>query len=1094
VTDLSLFWSRSKDGSNDDLFNGAPSFTELITPTVTFYPNLKSFQNADEKLKLLLNQYPGVYVQMLLLPDHWYNPNDSDPDYRSSENWRDINGVLKEQLWKTMIARWAAFPNVFWSISNDISDDDSARPNMPAYWSKQPNGHFAREIGCYFGGDGSSSACASVKAHDPWNQPEGPRRPMSLGHLREVEDNYVKGTATPVAPWHTYITAYSYSDLSAQQMDGTTPLPQPSFVWPIGNGVYSYAYESKPAFNTEDRYEGNFHGDSKPKEVEYPDYYFRRLFWSYLLSGGGATYEADPTWMGLHTYSTGWYTYTVVVNSTPIAYTSTLVGLNGVRSIPGVLDSARVDLALFRPQDALITKSGNPDWAEFNRAQVARRGSKEILAYIPNTSPLTTPDADGRRKAAVATTIATVSVNMSEFTDPNYVVTWYNPQGTPQPTSVITGNPTPGATVTRILTPSFGGDAVLHISSRCTSPNVCLSMDSETTDYIYPRSKDGFQVHLGGLAGVTATLSSDSVQRVFGDASWRCDRPIDAPQWEDHYNCLLQYAFPFTKTVATVDYYLRRNSRSAFQGVGVAASMSPTQPITDWNTLFEIWAGFNPEGDLFSEVYEEGAWSQLDVRHGVPLASNRWYHVALSVTKTVNAQPGTFAAAVFLDGSLVYTKSVQFARGDVFMRGAEVYTSWWGPIYELDDDTTPSVWWDELSIDPPPDTDLRGLYRTFLQQGLGNYAGNKATWFDYSGGYNDTNLLHVGANNGVKSLLRFDLANIPAGAIVDEATLQVYYTGRSNANTLTLGAHRVLADWVDSQANRVQRKTGVNWQVAGMGSGSDYTATAEATANITGAGGAWIELDVTNAAQAWVSNAASNHGLVLLQEAASGSVIYDFCSELRWSPCTATQAPRLTLRYHLAPPPPVKATFQQGVGGYAGANATWFDYSGGYDYTSLLHVGANNGTKSLLRFDVTSIPANATVDEATLRLYYTGRSNSNSLTLGAHGVLAEWIDSQANRVQRKTGVNWQVAGMGSGSDYVAAADGTADVLGAGGSWVELDVTDLTQAWVTNATNNHGVVLLQEAASGSVVYDFCSELGWSPCSAAQAPKLTIWYRQ
>jgi hypothetical protein len=41
------------------------------------------------------------------------------------------------------------------------------------------------------------------------------------------------------------------------------------------------------------------------------------------------------------------------------------------------------------------------------------------------------------------------------------------------------------------------------------------------------------------------------------------------------------------------------------------------------------------------------------------------------------------------------------------------------------------------------------------------------------------------------------------------------------------------------------------------------------------------------------------------------------------------------------------------------------------------------------------------------------------LTLGAHGVLAEWIDSQANRVQRKSGVNWQVAGMGSGSDYAA---------------------------------------------------------------------------
>ena len=67
------------------------------------------------------------------------------------------------------------------------------------------------------------------------------------------------------------------------------------------------------------------------------------------------------------------------------------------------------------------------------------------------------------------------------------------------------------------------------------------------------------------------------------------------------------------------------------------------------------------------------------------------------------------------------------------------------------------------------------------------------------------------------------------------------------------------------------------------------------------------------------------------------------------------------------------------------------------------------------------------------------------------------------------------------------------MLGSGGSWIELDVSDMAQAWVDNAADNKGVVVLQEAASGAVVYSFCSELGWSPCTAAQAPKLTIWYR-
>jgi RHS repeat-associated protein len=46
--------------------------------------------------------------------------------------------------------------------------------------------------------------------------------------------------------------------------------------------------------------------------------------------------------------------------------------------------------------------------------------------------------------------------------------------------------------------------------------------------------------------------------------------------------------------------------------------------------------------------------------------------------------------------------------------------------------------------------------------------------------------------------------------------------------------------------------------------------------------------------------------------------------------------------------------------------------------------------------------------------------------------------------------------------------------------------------VQNATANYGLVLLQQSASGSVYASFCSELGWSPCAAGQAPKLTITY--
>ena len=158
---------------------------------------------------------------------------------------------------------------------------------------------------------------------------------------------------------------------------------------------------------------------------------------------------------------------------------------------------------------------------------------------------------------------------------------------------------------------------------------------------------------------------------------------------------------------------------------------------------------------------------------------------------------------------------------------------------------------------------------------------------------------------------------------------------------------------------------------------------------------------------------------------------------------------------------------------------------------AIIHVGASNNTKSLLRFDLTRLPDHAVIDEAILHLYHTGSNNGNTLTLGAHGVLAEWVAAEADRTQPKNGVNWNAAGMAGGRDYTAAA---AAITGARNAWIELDVTDLAQTWVSDPSQNHGPVLLPQAATGSVTYSFCSEPGWTPCTQAQAPVLKVWHHQ
>lgn len=66
------------------------------------------------------------------------------------------------------------------------------------------------------------------------------------------------------------------------------------------------------------------------------------------------------------------------------------------------------------------------------------------------------------------------------------------------------------------------------------------------------------------------------------------------------------------------------------------------------------------------------------------------------------------------------------------------------------------------------------------------------------------------------------------------------------------------------------------------------------------------------------------------------------------------------------------------------------------------------------------------------------------------------------------------------------------VLVAGG-WSGTTAIANADLRVNNPTQNYGLLLRQASAAGYVIYDFCSERGVSPCTAAQTPQLTVWYR-
>lgn len=1054
--DWNLFLSGNKDGQEDNLFDGPPDYAQM--QSLTLYPNLQSFRRTDRKLKLLLNQYPSIYIQIMIAPA---------PMYDREFGWYPsaIDATERGWLWQNMVARWAAFPNVFWSVSGDLND------------TKSVNIAVAREIGCYWMG-GSGSECQGLSsANDPWRD----GRPMSMGHLRNAIDGSIS------KPWHSYITAYTKADISAQQLDGVTD---------FGDAPpFDYIDNPKPVYNVEDLYEGPDDPNSATplKLVKNPDYFYRRLFWSHLLSGSGATYGAYPTWRMMHEYEGGAYLAypdpTSTPSATPTRIVFTLEGLDSITFTNAILHQAQVDLASFVPADELILQSTPTSvWTEYERAQVVSN-TQEILAYVPNTirDPITAlPNLSKRRSATEELAARTITVDMKAYQDPTYRVTWYEPAtGQLVNTTTISGNVQGLTSYLQPLAPAGNpGDVVLHISSRCEPPNACQPMD-EPPPTGTPVA--GFQAGTDWNAQIVDDESRSALAYPT-TASWRCDRlpanETGAP------GCWVGHDFDSERSVASAYFYFRRNSRSASPGVHLITTAEPDPGDPPPHLLvLSLDAWFDEAGDLHTSGDD---WRiEEQVTPNVAPELNRWYRLTVGAERTGT---NTYTLTVYVDGVLQQERTnLQFTVGDPYFRRTLIHTVWWSPTTDLPPGSVPSVWWDQLSIDSATPSEMSGLYRTVFQQGLGGYAGNHVAWFDGStNGYNQTARINVGANDVYKSLLRFNIASIPSSAIVDEATLDLYYTGRDNGNSLTLGAHRVLAEWIDSEVNRIQRKAGSNWVVAGMGSGSDYTAAPEASLPIASAGDHWVQLDVTAAAQDWVSDPASNYGLVLRQEAASGWVSYRFCSELGWTPCTPEQAPRLVLRYHVQEPGPAHAPFQQGVAQYAGANATCLSYSSGNNNCAQFSIGANDGLKSLLRFDLSSIPAGKTVDEATLRLYYTGRSNSNSLTLGANRLLVPWVDSQANWTQRMTGVNWNVAGLGSGSDFWAIASDAVVVTGTGGSWVELDLTEAVQTWVDDSSVNYGVLLRQASAAGYTVYSFCSERGAWPCTPAQSPLLTVWY--
>lgn len=162
--------------------------------------------------------------------------------------------------------------------------------------------------------------------------------------------------------------------------------------------------------------------------------------------------------------------------------------------------------------------------------------------------------------------------------------------------------------------------------------------------------------------------------------------------------------------------------------------------------------------------------------------------------------------------------------------------------------------------------------------------------------------------------------------------------------------------------------------------------------------------------------------------------------------------------------------------------------------------------RSLIRFDISSIPSGSTVDSAQLTFRCEQEDSTTDHGVGAHRALTQFYEGNKNGVAPdpgQDGSTWDLrnangsvawaggAGGAAGSDWVASATDSVSITGTGASF-DWDVQADVAAWVAGMATNYGwwIINTDEVTTNSRKW-FTSSDGATP---ANRPKLTVVYTE
>lgn len=192
-----------------------------------------------------------------------------------------------------------------------------------------------------------------------------------------------------------------------------------------------------------------------------------------------------------------------------------------------------------------------------------------------------------------------------------------------------------------------------------------------------------------------------------------------------------------------------------------------------------------------------------------------------------------------------------------------------------------------------------------FQEGLDGYSGVEDTYVDvYSPNRNfsASSPLRVGYKQRRATILRFNLAPIPATAVIETATLQLYADGWSG-RAVPLSVHYVTRTNVISEVTWEAASASQQWGQPGCeDTNTDRRASPEASV-IVNRIDRWWEFDVADVVQGWANGSLVNNGLLLRGDSSYNTNSINFSS----SEAVLAGRPKLVVTYR-GPDPIFTAT------------------------------------------------------------------------------------------------------------------------------------------------------------------------------------------